>query len=309
MSWLSCSVMAIAVVGLIGDFTTFCLFCKRRHSKMSISVCIRLKMLVDILTLSSSTITVANSSLDIELYQLFWYLNYIEKHSTQILSALSQWILVLMSLDRFLATKRSKGFSFLRENTKSQIFLVFIFLILTSSVYVPLVVSNDTALNEQTKNQTSQKDLSLSLDSSNFEYLLNFVEIGIVLLLINSTLTLLTIRSLIELRRKAQSRIDSLRRKKNIPQSTMTSIALSLINFFGHAPYFLALMIMNFSKCDGFSGTLRVTAVLALLEKACAIFAIYISNRIFYKNILRCFKSPRRAEYFTPTRNRSFSSR
>ena len=241
----------ISTISVIANILSFLTFSRKKFQNTVFSIYFRFSLFFDIL----SAITIPINKL-LEFNFSIYFRDYNDSlckfryYFIYVLIPISGWILVIVSIDRFVNMAYPNRFLF-KNKQSFQITVCTVIFIFNLAYYSPLLsyfIKINTIFNNSTNKTT------YSFKCTNYGYptdLLNIMNTTIVPFSLMFLFTFLTLKTLFKSRRKNnQIRNDQI--KKRDVRFTKTSIALNIIFLLFNLPYgVFSILILRYKKFTG----------------------------------------------------------
>lgn len=270
--------MFVCIVGLIGNILALLSFSIKKYQNTIFSSYFRVLILIDILVLLFR-IDYFLKTIDIITFRLISsFMCKFTMYLVYLLPALSSWLIVLISLDRFVSIFLPSKFMF-RKKLSFQLLACLLISIYNISLSTTVLVSYEYYFKiDRNKNKTEFrcKNFNPYIDMIDF---LNSSLIPFIIMIIS---TCFTLRNIFVLRKKLDKSISS----KDI-RFAITSIAMNVSFFLLKFPSSFYLALNYFLKID-YNTNYFIYTVLSIfmyMQHGSTFFITLLTNKMFRKEI------------------------
>ena len=272
--------LAITMTGLITNTLSFVVFSRKRFSNTIFSTYFRLYIIFQTLNL----ILPINQALELNFNIYFVKLsNFTCKFFTYLAffnSSIPAWLLVLISIDRFISIAYPTKFLF-KNTLKFQLITCLLMAILNICVYSPVLLFH-LKKSEIFNYQTNRSELTYSCERIGFWFhLIDLFQSTIIPFTLMSLTSIFTVKKVFE-SRKLISNNNSNKNKSNDLKFAIISITTNIVFLAYSVPYFVYTLITEFSSL---LTNLDTDVILLIHSISYLCFFVHIID-VFFINIL-----------------------
>jgi hypothetical protein len=282
------SYFLISSIGLVVNIIGFIVFSGKNFQNTVFSVYFRFMLIIDTLGLLIPINRVFEYNLSINFRYLSNFSCKLRMMYTNVVHPISGWILVVISIDRFLSICYPMRFS-IRKNKWFQILVINVVLIL-NLIFYSLFLTYDLDIKRKiinsTNNQTKQS-YSISCES-NMEQLILFMDLFEASLIPFSLMILFSSLSIRKIFITRKSTYQKKARQKDI-RFAIVSIGLDITFLILTLPHYLFFLVTRFSKITNpflFDFFNSIKFFLYYLNFISVFFTNFLVNSMFRNNLL-----------------------